>query len=323
MMRRRSDSTMLGKTSGRPRFRVAAALAYGCLSVACTDRLPEPAHATPAAVPALADGLGPARLERLVARNLQPAVSLPESLLDERIAAWAAAPIGTRIVRWAELFLERGDAHYVFGLAAGGYVSDSLLVQDFKTDCVLLTYRCTELARATSARDAIVRALDSRFHGGSPSAVVSSTGGVNYDDPAHLDYSEDAVRAGRLWGRDVTQEVGLAAADTAGTSRYPAGSFMYIPSSRLRMEALRDGDVLYFVLDEHSKRGQRLRREYGLLVGHQGIAARRGADVDVIHAARDDLPGEYAGDRVVRVPLRTYLERVESFKGVLVTRLDD
>ena len=73
-----------------------------------------------------------------------------------------------------------------------------------------------------------------------------------------------------------------------------------IPRERLRTEALRDGDVLYFVLDEHSKRGRKLRQEYGLLVGHQGIVARRGAEVDVIHAARDDLPGAYAGNRVVR-----------------------
>ena len=318
-MRHRSQPTSSPKPAGS-RSGIALALACACIAFACSDRMPEPVQAAPDA--ALSASLEPARRERLIARNLSAAVSLPESLLDARIAAWADQPVGTRIVRWAELFLDRGDARYVFGLAAGGYVADSLLVQDFSTDCVLLTYRCTELAQAASARDAIVRALDARFHGGTAAAVVSASGGVNYDHPAHLDYSEDVVRAGRLWGRDVTQEVGLAVPDSAGTSRYPGGSFAYIPRERLRTEALRDGDVLYFVLDEHSKRGRKLRQEYGLLVGHQGIVARRGAEVDVIHAARDDLPGAYTGNRVVRVPLGTYLGRVESFKGVLVTRLD-
>jgi hypothetical protein len=45
-------------------------------------------------------------------------------------------------------------------------VGDSLLVQDHKFDCVLLFYRCTELARAGTPRDAVLLALGTRFAGG-------------------------------------------------------------------------------------------------------------------------------------------------------------
>ncbi|MFQ5600595.1 MAG: hypothetical protein ACE5G2_08575 [Candidatus Krumholzibacteriia bacterium] len=263
-----------------------------------------------------------ATLDRLLARNLDAVVSLPETLLADRLSAWRDLPIGARVARWAELFLERGDAVYLFGLGPGGYVADSLLVQDFKPDCVLFSYRCSELARSRTPQEAVTLALETRFAGARPASAVTPSGAVDYDDPSHLDYSLDIVRSG-LWGRDVTLEVGEARVDSAGTSRYPARSFRYIPTEALRLDRLEDGDLLFFVLDENSKRGRKMREEYGLVVGHQGIA-RRGQDtVYAIHAAQRDLPGEYAGNRIVRVPLLTYLRRVESFKGVLVTRLEE
>ncbi len=265
--------------------------------------------------------LDPARLERLVARNLGAGVSLPESLLAANIAAWRDLPVGERVARWAELFLQRGETSYLFGLKEGGYVADSLLVQDYKQDCVLFSYRCSELARASSPRDAVLRALDTRFAGGTAFEVVSASGSVDYDHASHLDYSLDIVRSG-IWGRDVTREIGLAVTDSVGTRRYPAGSFAYIPTDALRLERFADGDLLYFVFDESHPRGRKMREEYGLVIGHQGIVRKRDGDVDVIHAAISDLPGEYRGNRVVRVPLRTYLERVESYKGVIVTRLE-
>jgi hypothetical protein len=261
-------------------------------------------------------------LERLVQRNLDARVSLPESVIAARIQEWQHLPIGERIARWAELYLERGDATYVFGLKPGGYVAESLLVQDFKQDCVLFSYRCTELARASTPRDAVVWALETRFAGADPSSVVSITGAVDYDDASHLDYSLDIIRS-EHWGRNVTRDVGEAETDLAGTSRYVGGSFAFIPTAKLRLERLHDGDLLYFVFDEKSDRGQRMRQEYGLVIGHQGIVRRHDGDVAVIHAAISDLTGEYSGNRVVRVPLLTYLQRVESFKGVIVTRLTE
>lgn len=293
-------------------------LAAAILQPACSgDPTPESEDTAPAALSA---ALQPEHLERLVARNMTASVSFPESVLATNIEAWRALPVGERIARWAELYLERDETSYLFGLKEGGYVAESLLVQDYKQDCVLFSYRCSELAQAASPRDAVLRALETRFAGAVGGAVVAPTGGVDYDAEAHLDYSLDIVRSG-FWGRDVTVDIGVAQVDSVGTSRYPAGSFSYIPTGGLRLERFEDGDLLYFVFDESNTRGRKMRAEYGLVIGHQGIARRRGADVDVIHAAISDLAGEYSGNRVVRVPLRTYLERVESFKGVIVTRL--
>ena len=280
-----------------------------------------------AALPDLgcADGVPPtpreqALLVRLVQRNRVVAVSLPETLLSSRQLAWRTLPVGERVARWAELFLERGQTTYVFGLKPGGYVADSLLVQDFKQDCVLFSYRCAELAQTDTPRNAVLWALRTRFAGAPPESVVSTSGGVDYQHPSHLDDSLDMVRSG-LWGRDVTEEVGVAVRDAAGTPRYPPGSFAYIPKEQLRLERLEDGDFLYFVADENQPRGRKLRQEGGTPIGHQGIVRRRGDTVYVIHAAISALPGEYEGNRVVRVPLPTYLRRIENWKGVIVTRL--
>jgi hypothetical protein len=286
-------------------------------------RVVEPEAATAVATtPGIASQVPGPRWERLVQRNLDPAVSLPETLISNRIAAWRRLPAGERVARWARLFASRTDNVYCFGPKPGGYTAESLLVQDFKHDCVSLYYRTTELARAASARDALRLAYGTRFADVNPSAWPAPTGAMNYDDPAHLDYSEDMIRTG-LWGADVTKEVGVAIPDAAGTSRYAAGTYDFIPKSKLRYGKLRSGDLLYFVLDEANEKARTLREKYGLLVGHQGIVDRDGDTVYVIHAAQSDLPGIYAGNRVVRVPLRTYLDRVERFKGVMISRLEE
>jgi hypothetical protein len=264
--------------------------------------------------------VAPRRLDALLRRNADPAVCLPESLLQARIALWKPLPIGERVARWAALFVARDDNTYCFGPKPGGYVGDSLLVQDFKLDCVSLFYRCTELARAESPRDAVLLALATRFAGGAPDRVVQASGAVDYDDPSHLDYSEDFAATG-LWGRDVTREVGDAVADAPGTSRYPAGTRWYIPGAQIHTARLRDGDLLLFVLDEKNVKAQALRRDYGLLVGHQALVDVDGGTVYQIHAAQSPLAGVYAGNRVVRVALATYLQRVERFKGVMVVRM--
>lgn len=270
--------------------------------------------------PSALSQLPPATMDSLMARNTTAAVSLPMDVLQKHMRDWQDQPVGDRIAQWAELFRERSDATYRFGLLDGGYVSDGLLVQDYKPDCVLFFYRCTDLARSTTPQEAVQQALETRF-AAAESPPVDTHGRVDYEDAAHIDYSLDIVRSG-TWGRDVTREVGVAIADSIGTSRYPAGSFYYIPSTQLRMQNLRNGDHLFFVLDEASARGRKLRGEYGLVVGHQGIARIVDGEVHLIHAASKDLPGVYTGNRVVRVPLRTYLERVESHKGVLVARVE-
>jgi hypothetical protein len=261
------------------------------------------------------------RLRRLLERNSDPAVSLPETLVANRIETWRSLPVGTRVARWAQLFAARTDNAYCFGPKAGGYVGDSLLVQDHKFDCVLLFYRCTELARATAPRDAILLGLGTRFAGGNPAQVVGARGTVDYGSPAHLDYSEDFAATG-LWGRDVTREIGKAVADEVGTDRYPAGSRFYLPTANVAAARLQNGDLLFFVLNEKHEGARKLRQQYGLLIGHQGIVHREGDAVTVIHAANSDLTGVYQGNRVVEVPLATYLQRVDRFKGIMVSRLE-
>jgi hypothetical protein len=187
---------------------------------------------------------------------------------------------------------------------------------------VLLFYRCTELARARTPREAVLSALGTRFAGAEPERAVSATGGVDYDNPSHLDYSEDFAATG-LWGRDVTREVGEAVPDSVGTRRYSPGSRYIIPTTRLRSDRLRDGDLLFFVLDERHAGARKLREQYGLLVGHQGIVHVEDGVVRLLHAAQSDLQGVYAGNRVVEVPLMTYLGRMERFKGIMVGRIED
>ena len=263
----------------------------------------------------------PEALDRLVARNEDAACSLPTEEIRQHMQEWQGFPVGKRIALWANLFQERGDATYLFGLKEEGYVTEGLLVQDFKPDCVLFFYRCTDLARASTPREAILQGLETRFQGAA-TPPVDTAGRVDYKNAAHLDYSLDIVRSG-VWGREVTTEVGIAVDDAVGTSRYPANSFRYVPSSQLRMDRLQDGDHLFFVLNEASDRGQRMRQKYGLVVGHQGIVVRQGDQVYLVHAASKDLPGVYDGNQVVKVLLRTYLDRVESHKGVLITRVEN
>jgi hypothetical protein len=315
-----------GAPVAAPRREATAPPAAAAAAAATTppDRLGTPARPLlgPRRPGVATDAVHDARLERLVRRNLDARVSLPESLLAGRMRAWEGRPPGERVALWAELFLERGDATYCFGPKPGGYVADSLLVQDFRHDCVSFFYRCSELARARTPAEAIRLALDTRFAGGDAARLVSPAGGVDYDDAAHLDYSEDILRT-EIWGRDVTREVGEAEPDTAGSSRYAPGAYWFAPAARLRLDRLRDGDHLFFVWDEAHPRGRTMRRDFGLLIGHQGIVQRRGAQVFVIHAASKPLPGLYEGNRIVRVPLREYLRRVDQFKGVMVLRLPE
>ena len=46
-------------------------------------------------------------------------------------------------------------------------------------------------------------------------------------------------------------------------------------------------------------------------------------EVWLVHAASSPLSGWYDKAGVVRVPLRVYLQRVERYGGVIVTRFDD
>lgn len=245
---------------------------------------------------------------------------LPIAREDSLLAAEQGLPAGARVGLWARRFLAAEGVRYLFGPSPDGYVAERALVRDHRQDCISLLYRCTELARARDHRDAVSVALRTRFAGADPDSVVDAQGYVDYENRAHLDYSLDMIRSGH-WGRDITASVGAAAVDTAGTSRYPAGSFAYVPKARLDEAALREGDVVWFVLDPGVASARKLRDQYGLVIGHVGLIIEQEGRPWLVHAAVSGLSGWYEGGTVVKVPVVEYLGRVEKFAGVMVTRL--
>lgn len=231
----------------------------------------------------------------------------------------AELDLAGRVGFWARRFAEADAAVYCFGPAAGGYVAEGRLVLDEKHDCVSLLYRATELARADGPDEALAWALRTRFAGADWDSVVAPDGRVDYDHPAHLDFSVDMIRSGH-WGSDVTPTLRGAVPDTAGSTRYPPGSVTWVPEADLDPTELREGDVVWFVLDPDDPFARNMRGEFGLIVGHIGLVVTGEDGPDVIHAASRDLPGHYVGGRIVRAPLTVYLARIEKFGGVIVTR---
>lgn len=257
--------------------------------------------------------------EPLLTRNLGETAAFSPARLDSLLAAEAHLPTGVRIGLWARRFLAEPRSEYRFGLKEGGYVAEGLLVSDHRHDCVSLLYRCLELARATDHEDALRLALATRFPGAPLDSLVDASGRVDYMRPEHLDFSLDMIRSGH-WGREITARLSGARPDEIGSSRYPAGSFVYIPEESLEPSQLREGDVVWFLLDPDHEGARKLRDEYGLVIGHIGLLIEEDGEIRLVHAASSDLAGCYEGGRVVKVALDVYLARVERFSGVLVTR---
>ena len=224
-----------------------------------------------------------------------------------------------RIGRWARRFLAAEGVTYRFGLAEGGYAADGNLVRDDRQDCVSLMYRVTELARADDHRDAVAWALKTRFAGAPPDSVVDDQGRVDYERPEHLDFSLDMIRSGH-WGQDITATLTGAVPDSAGSPRYPGGSFITVPETELVEDELREGDIAWLVLNPNHEAAANLRREYGLVIGHIGIVIIEAGRPWLVHAASSGLEGWYEGGAVVTAPLKVYLERVERYSAVMITR---
>jgi hypothetical protein len=261
--------------------------------------------------------------QEAVARAVRHAESAPrlmsaaqeDSLLAEESGLSAAERTG----RWARRFRDAEGVEYLFGLQDGGYVAEGDLVRDDRQDCVSLMYRVTELAQARDHRDAVARALRTRFAGAPLDSVVDAAGRCDYDHPGHLDFSLDMIRSGH-WGRDITESLTGARPDSAGSARYPAGSFTVVPQIALDPGELAEGDIVWLVLDANHPSGGKLRREYGLVIGHIGIVIEEEGAPWLVHAASSDLEGWYEGGTVVTVPLEVYLDRVEKYSAVMVTR---
>ncbi len=261
-------------------------------------------------------------VDRAVEFNLAVEDLATVAVVDSLLTNEREMPTAARVGAWARRYLDWGHAEYRFGLAEGGYVAEGLLVPGRRQDCVSLLYRTTELAQSTDARDAVRVALATRFAGADPDSVVSTDGRVDYDRPEHLDYSLDMIRSG-LWGDDVTASLSGAAADPVGSNRYPAGSFLRVAQSDLRLEELHEGDLAWMVLDPEHAAARALREKYGLVIGHVGIVIVEDGERRLVHAASSPLPGWYDEPTVVSVPLAVYLERVERYGAVIITRFTD
>lgn len=261
------------------------------------------------------------RYEKMVQFNLDNDRALPSTVIDSLMARFQHFEVGERIAAWADHFWRRGDAKYLFGLAPDGYVSKGRLVDDFRTDCVLFFYRTTELGRSSSAVEAVQFAFGTRFYGATLEEVVRADGGVDYDSPVHLDYTVDIIRSG-IWGQEITELLGSSVADEAGSSRYESGSVRFVPKKTIAWEKLQSGDIVYFVSDETTDSGKKLRK-IGAIIGHLGIVRIEGGQIYLMHAASKGLEGLYQGGKIEKVALRTYLERVESFKGIMITRIEN
>ena len=241
--------------------------------------------------------------------------------MDSLLAAESTLSASERVGLWARRFLDDDDSRYLFGLKPGGYVAEGLLVSDHAHDCVSLMYRATELARSGSSDAALRLALATRFAGAPLDSLIDDEGRVDYERPEHLDFSLDMIRSGH-WGHDITASLSGAVPDAEGTARYPAGSFSFVPKTALVESELREGDIVWLVLDPEHEGARRLRDEYGLAIGHIGLIILEEGRPWLVHAASNSLEGCYEGGRVVKVALGEYLRRVERFAGVMVTRFD-
>lgn len=260
-----------------------------------------------------------ARFDVMIRRNLDHPGVMSTGVIDSLMRAYQGLPLGARVAAWARAQLAAGNVSYLFGRDPGGYVTEGRLAEDFTTDCVLFMCRTTELARSNSALEAVQFAFGTRFYGASIDRAVQADGRVDYADPSWKDYAEDMLRSG-IWGEDVTKSCGEATLDAVGSSRMPADTLAYIPKAKVDYHSLQDGDIIWFVGDE-TRPGAAEARMHGTLIHHLGLVARDGDEVWLIHPAAVPLPGVYDTTGLVSLPLRSYLDRIERFKGIVVTRL--
>jgi hypothetical protein len=261
------------------------------------------------------------RYEQMVAYNLDNDNTVPSALIDSMMSRFQSLRLGERIAAWADYFYHRGDVNYKFGLKADGYVSRGRLVDDYNTDCVLFFYRVTELGRSNSALEAVQFAFGTRFHGASLEKVVGCEGRVDYENPVHLDYAIDQILSG-IWGIDITKQVGQAKIDQAGSTRYDGGLLTFVPKAKVDYRKFRCGDLVFFVSDENQESGKNL-RGFGAIIGHVGVIKTEGDKVYLIHPASKGIDGIYEGGKLEKLPLKTYLDRVENFKGIMATRIEN
>ncbi len=207
-------------------------------------------------------------------------------------------PPGERMAFWAERFV---TTPYDPDLM-GEYVRRSVIVADERVDCMYHVFRSAELALSANPEDAVLVALDKRFHG---RGVMKNGLVVNYED--RFAFGEDMVFSGK-WGKVVTADIGPVARMRGSRG---ISEIIYIPKhAAVAFEKLKPGDIVFLVNSAHKRRGNEI-------VGHMGIVAidEKTASAHFIHAG--GVKGK--GGAVRKVPLKAYLATMP-FAGIMITR---
>lgn len=232
-----------------------------------------------------------------------------EMTADEVMIAQSLAaelPLGRRIVYWAARFIGTPYDTDPLGL----YVRTNRIIADEKADCMYLTFRAVELARARTPGQAVEQALALRFitQGRLVDGLVQ-----NYGE--RFEYGEDMVFSGK-WGRNITGELGTTAAITGSRGR---DEVIILPKSVLALRKvqnkLQDGDIIYWVKDPG-------KRVVGEIVAHLSFVRVKDAKAYLIHASGTKVSASKPGGGVVKeVSMADYL-RDTRFIGAFVTRFD-
>jgi cell wall-associated NlpC family hydrolase len=233
-----------------------------------------------------------------------------EMTADEIMTAqtWAAElPIGSRIAYWAGRFIGTPYDPDPLGL----YVRSNRIIADEMADCMYLTFRAVELAKASTPGEAIEQARRLRFL--TEGTVVD---GLVRNYAERFEYGEDMVFSGK-WGRNITGELGSTTTIAGSRGR---SEVTILPkatlASRTLQQQLRDGDIIYWVKDPK----QRIVEE---IVAHLGFIHLQDGKTFLIHASGSknkwNTPN---GGMVKEVPFAAYL-RDSKFIGALVTRFEE
>jgi len=235
---------------------------------------------------------------------------LPRDMTADEILmlqAYAAElPFGRRVAYWASRFIGTPYDEDPLGL----YVRTNRIIADEKADCMYLTFRSVELARATTPGEAIEQALALRFmtQGRSRDGLVQ-----NYDE--RFQYGEDMVFSGK-WGRNITDELGKTTTIKGSRGR---DEVIILPKQSLANKQfqtkLQDGDIIYWVKDPKKRVGEEI-------VAHLSFIQIKDGRPHLIHASGSkDNDTRRGGGVVKEVLLSDYLKDTKCI-GAFVTRFE-
>jgi len=225
-------------------------------------------------------------------------------------------PIGERIAFWAEKFVGKPYDPDLLG----EYVRKKVIVADERIDCMYHVFRSTELALSTTPQEAILIALDIRFH---TKGILKDGEVLNYED--RFQYGEDMILSGK-WGKDITEELGRTTY-IKGSRGQDELEILLRQDTLKSVDKLRSGDIIFFIKDPEQ-------RVVGEAVGHIGIIKTESRSqkpevrshetkdkvVYLIHAS--GTKGKNRSGSVKKVIFADYLKSMK-FIGIKVARFEE